>query len=65
MRATTSTPAGETPTRVPGGKRQRTQGLRNMELGVLIFAYVIVRGALLQVQLGGTGEFNFNALTLL
>lgn len=65
MRSTTSTPAGETPTRVPGGKRQRTQGLRNMELGFLIFAYVIVLGALLQVQLGVTGEFNFNALTLL
>nr|WP_225735714.1 FtsW/RodA/SpoVE family cell cycle protein [Gulosibacter chungangensis] len=36
-----------------------------MELGFLIFSYVIVLAALLQVQLGVTGEFNFNALTLL
>lgn len=35
-----------------------------MEFGFLIFAYVIVLAALLQVQLGATGEFNFNALTL-
>lgn len=65
MRSTTSTPAGETASQLPGTKRQRTQGLRNMELGFLAFAYVIVLGALLQVQLGVTGEFNFNALTLL
>lgn len=36
-----------------------------MEFGFLIFAYVIVLAALLQVQLGATGQFNFNALTLL
>lgn len=65
MRSTTSTPAGDTPTRLPASARQRTQGLRNMELGFLIFSYVIVLAALLQVQLGVTGEFNFNALTLL
>ncbi len=45
--------------------RQRKQGLRNMELGFLIFAMVIVLAALLQVQLGVTGEFDNRVLMLL
>ncbi|MGO1543705.1 MAG: FtsW/RodA/SpoVE family cell cycle protein [Gulosibacter sp.] len=45
-------------------KRERKQGLRNMELGFLIVAYAIVLGALLQVQLGVAGTFDFNVLTL-
>ncbi|MDJ1371252.1 FtsW/RodA/SpoVE family cell cycle protein [Gulosibacter molinativorax] len=65
MQSRTSAPAGETSQSLPKPKRQRTQGLRNMELGFLIFAYVIVLAALLQVQLGVTGAFDFQALALL
>ncbi|KAB1645283.1 FtsW/RodA/SpoVE family cell cycle protein [Gulosibacter chungangensis] len=65
MRSSTSSPVGEAQAQFPSPKRERKQGLRNMELGFLIFSYVIVLAALLQVQLGVTGEFNFNALTLL
>lgn len=59
-------PTASTPTTppVPGRKRQRTQGLRNMELGYLLFAYLIVLGALLQVQLGVMGAFDFQLIAM-
>ena len=40
------------------------QGLRNMELGFLVFAYLVVLGAMLQVQFGVTGDFDTQVLTL-
>lgn len=48
----------------PRLRRERTQGLRNMELGFLIFSYAIVLFALAQVQLGATGEFDTQVLIL-
>ena len=59
--ATLTSPAVPT---VPRPRRERTQGLRNMELGFLIFAYAIVLGALAQVQLGVTGTFDTKVLIL-
>jgi cell division protein FtsW (lipid II flippase) len=50
-------------TNVPA-RRERTQGLRNMELGFLLMAYVIVLGALLQVQLGVNGSFDWHVVAL-
>lgn len=52
------------PTATPARRRERPQGLRNMELGFLLFAYVIVLAALLQVQLGVTGKFDTRVLVL-
>lgn len=47
------------------GVREATgQGLRNMELGFLVFAYIVVLGALLQVQFGVEGSFDTQVLTL-
>lgn len=45
-------------------RRPSPQGLRNMELGLLVFADLITFAALLLVQLGVRGEFDFNVLTL-
>lgn len=45
-------------------RRERRQGLRNMELGFLVVAYIIVLGALLQVQLGVNGTFDWHVVTL-
>lgn len=56
----TTSPA---PVKVPG-RKPRTQGLRNMELGYLLFAYIIVLGALLQVQLGVMGTFDFQLIAV-
>lgn len=49
---------------VPGARRRSTQGLRNMELLLLAFAVAIVFSAILLVQLGVRGEFDFNVITL-
>lgn len=52
-------------------RRERVQGLRNMELGFLLFAYLIVFGALAQVQIsvgrpiGGQMLLLFSGLALL
>lgn len=46
------------------GRRERRQGLRNMELGFLVVAYIIVLGALLQVQLGVNNTFDWHVVTL-
>lgn len=55
--------SGQARIHVPG-RKQRTQGLRNMELGYLLFAYAIVLGALLQVQLGVMGSFDFQLIAV-
>ncbi|PPF73570.1 FtsW/RodA/SpoVE family cell cycle protein [Pseudoclavibacter sp. Z016] len=49
---------------VPGAPRKTGQGLRNMELGLLVFAFIINFSALLLVQLGVRGTFDFNVVTL-
>lgn len=49
----------------PSLPRKCPQALRNMELGFLVFAMVLVTAALLQVQLGVTGEFDVRVLVLL
>lgn len=56
-------PTSTRPVSIPG-RKPRTQGLRNMELAFLVFAYVIVLAALLQVQLGVMGEFDFQLITV-
>lgn len=45
-------------------RRPSSQGLRNMELGLLVFAAFINFAAILLVQLGVRGTFEFNVLTL-
>ena len=45
-------------------RRESRQGLRNMELGFLLFAYAIVLAAMLQVQFGVTGAFDTQVITL-
>lgn len=62
MTATASTSSPRV--RVPGAKPRSTQGLRNMELILLFFAVGIVFAAILLVQLGVTGTFETNVLTL-
>lgn len=49
---------------VPGAKPERRQGLRNMELMLLLFATGIVFGAILLVQLGVKGQFDTRVITL-
>lgn len=49
---------------VPGGTAKSNQGLRNMELWLLLFALGIMFAALLLVQLGARGEVDWNVITL-
>jgi len=49
---------------VPGSRRRGGQPLRNLELGLLVFAAAIDFAALLLVQFGVTGAFDFNVVTL-
>lgn len=56
--------APDTRVRVPGGRRRSTQGLRNLELALLVFAVAIFFAAILLVQLGASGGFDFNVITM-
>lgn len=49
---------------VPGAAPRSPQGLRNMELVLLIFAVGISFGAMLLVQLGVRGEFDWNVVRM-
>lgn len=49
---------------VPGASRRPSQGLRNMELLLLVFAVGISFGAMLLVQLGVRGEFDWNVVRM-
>lgn len=60
MRTNADAPAPAT----RGPRKMRPQGLRNMELGFLVFGYLVVLGAMLQVQYGAAGEFDTQVLTL-
>ena len=48
----------------PSVRRRHTQGLRNMELGLLVFAAIINFSAILLVQLGVRGAFDVDVLNL-